>query len=201
VPWPGTSSRAHLLHGDLGPTRPTAYSGAAVAGYGGAVGSGRAAAPVPVVGPAGAGSLTPAEEGPPAPGRGVDRRLCSSRHHQPVQPPAAPGRDAGWGTVEWRMLSPYVDTGGVSTKVAPGVALSRRRDNGHHRPDQRGIVPRPSASVTGQPQVARSVSLRRDSGRTDTESPTGRSPTPWSCRANIATTGRGGRLLGHALAR
>jgi hypothetical protein len=27
VPWPGTSSRAHLLHGDLGPTRPTPYSG------------------------------------------------------------------------------------------------------------------------------------------------------------------------------
>jgi hypothetical protein len=43
--------------------------------------------------------------GPPAPGRGVDRRRCSSRRHQPVQPPAAPVRGTGSGTVPWRMLS------------------------------------------------------------------------------------------------
>jgi hypothetical protein len=79
---------------------------AAVGGYGWAVGSGRAAAPVPAVGAGRRGSLTPAGGGPPAPGRGVDRRrLCSSRRHQPVQPPAAPGRGAGSGAVARRMLS------------------------------------------------------------------------------------------------
>ena len=78
---------------------------AAVGGYGWAVGSGRAAAPVPAVGAGRRGSLTPAEGGPPpVPGRGVDRRrLCSSRRHQPLQPPTAPGR--GTGSVTWRMLS------------------------------------------------------------------------------------------------
>jgi hypothetical protein len=73
---------------------------AAVGGYG----SGRAAAPVPAVGAGRRGSLTPAEGGPPGPGRGVDRwRLCSSRRNQSVQPPTAPGR--GTGSVTWRMLS------------------------------------------------------------------------------------------------
>jgi hypothetical protein len=77
---------------------------AAMGGYGWAVGSGRAVAPVPAVGAGRRGSLTPAGGGPPVPGRGVDRwRLCSSRRHLPVQPPTAPGRGAG--SVTWRMLS------------------------------------------------------------------------------------------------
>jgi hypothetical protein len=76
-----------------------------VDGYGWAVGSGRAAAPVPAVGGGRRGSLTPAEGGPPpVPGRGVDRRrLCSSHCHQPLQPPTASGRGAG--SVAWGMLS------------------------------------------------------------------------------------------------
>ncbi len=96
--------RVHLPDLGLpGGTRPRPYSAAPWGGYGCAVGSGRAAAPLPAVGAGRRGSLTPAGGGPPAPGRGVDRRLCSSPRHQPVQPPTAPGRSAG--SVMWRMLS------------------------------------------------------------------------------------------------
>ena len=88
--------------GAAGRNRPRPYSAAPWAATGCAVGSGRAAAPVPAVGAGRRGSLTPAGGGPPAPGRGVDRRLCSNRRHHPVQPPAAP-EGARW--VTWRMLS------------------------------------------------------------------------------------------------
>jgi hypothetical protein len=75
-----------------------------VGGYGCAVGSGRAAAPVPAVGAGRRGSLTPAGRGPSVPGRGVDRRrLCSSCRHQPVPPPTISGR--GTGSVTLGMLS------------------------------------------------------------------------------------------------
>jgi hypothetical protein len=53
------------------------------------------------------GSARPRRRGQLRPGGGLGegRRPCSSRRHQPVQPPAAPGRGAGSGTFAWPMLS------------------------------------------------------------------------------------------------